>query len=125
MIQYPEILDLLTQNIELTLLGGDLYKKAPDLVIQHADSLNLVISRQNAIELENWKSALENDPKAMEDLKLATQEFADEYDYEEEDITAGKEKEVIDDLYYDEEEYDYEVEKKYKIQLPSNIGNAR
>jgi len=56
LIRYPEILVLLNQNIELTILGGDFYKKAPDLVRHHADSLNLVITRQHALELEEWKT---------------------------------------------------------------------
>ena len=110
LIQYPEILVLLNQNIELTILGGDFYKKAPELVRRHADSLNMVVARQQAIELENWKNQLENDPEALEELQQATQEFSDEYDYDEANITEGKEQEVIDDLYYDDEEYDYDEE---------------
>lgn len=116
LLQYPEILDLLSQNVELTILGGDFYKKAPDLVRHHADSLNLVITRQQALELENWRNQLENDPQAAEELKRATIEFAGEYDYDEESIAEGKEKEVIDDLYYDDEEYDYDDEDFHRIE---------
>lgn len=112
LIQYPEILDLLSQNIELTILGGDFYKKDPDLVRHHADSLNLYIVRQQAVELEDWKEQLENDPKAMEDLKQVTEEFANEYDFGDVSATAGKDKEIIDDLYYDDEEYDYEYDEQ-------------
>lgn len=110
LIKYPEILDLLNQNIELTVLGGDFYKKAPDLVRHHADSLNLVVTRQQALELEDWKQQLENDPQAAEELKQATIEFAEEYGYDEDNITAVKEEELIDDLYYDDAEYEYDEE---------------
>lgn len=108
LIKYPEILDLLNQNIELTILGGDLYKKDPELVRRHADSLNLVYSRQHALELEDWRNKLENDPEAVSELKEATAEFAKEYGFDESEITQNQEQQVVDDLYYDDEEYDYD-----------------
>ena len=114
LIEYPEILVLLNQNIELTILGGDLYKKAPDLVRYHADSLNLEVASQQAQELENWKYELENNPAAAKELKKATVDFAEEYGYEEANLI--EEKEVLDDLYYDEEEYDYDDEEFQRVE---------
>ena len=114
LIEYPEILVLLNQNIELTILGGDFYKKAPDLVRYHADSLNLVVASQQAQELENWKYELENNPEAAAELKQATLEFAEEYGHDEANLT--EKKEVIDDLYYDDEEYDYDDEEYQRVE---------
>ena len=114
LIDYPEILVLLNQNIELTILGGDFYKKAPDLVRYHADSLNLVVARQQALELEDWKYELENNPEAAKELKQVTAEFAEEYGYEASNLT--QEKEVMDDIYYDDEEYDYDEEDIQRVE---------
>ncbi|MFT4759608.1 MAG: hypothetical protein ACI9XO_004929 [Paraglaciecola sp.] len=87
LLDLPEVLTLLTENIRVTLLVGDLYKKEPDWIVQKVDSVSLKVARQNAQEIEDWKENLANNPQVMEELKASTESFNDDYNY--------------DDTYYD------------------------
>lgn len=93
----PEVVDILNEDLRFTVLVGDLYKEDPAWVLQKVDSLNLVVAREHAEELDQWKNTLENDPNARSEFQAAAQEFASEYGYTDEvyDI-------VDDDLYYEE-----------------------
>jgi hypothetical protein len=99
LIDLPEVLSMLTDNIRLTLLVGDLYKKDPAWVLHKADSLNLVVAQQQAQELQDWKTSLENDPEAMRELQESAEAFGDEHGYYYEDYY----EEPFDDVYYQEE----------------------
>lgn len=92
LIELPEVLSLLTENIQLTILVGDLYKKEPNWLISQTDSLSGEVARMNEEELVKWQEELENDPDALNELKSSTEEFAQEYGY--------------DDLYYDQNSED-------------------
>ena len=96
LLELPEVLSILTDNIKLTVLIGDLYKKDPARVLQQADSLNLVVARQQAQELENWRKSLEEDPQAREELKASADAFGEEHSY-----------------YYDDEYYDQSYDEVY------------
>ena len=96
LLQLPEVLDLLTKNIQLAILVGDRYRKSPDRVWQQADSLNLVVARENAQELEDWKQQLDADPALKKDLQAAAENYATEYGYD--DVYYNPEG---DDMYYD------------------------
>jgi len=104
LLEIPEVLSILTDNIQLTVLVGDIYKKDPQWVISKTDSMSLEVAKVNAKELENWKKELENDPQAMEELQASAEEFSEEYGY--------------DDMYYDydvaEEGYD-EAEPEVRV----------
>lgn len=93
LIELPEVMTVLTENISVTILVGDAYRNYPDWVIQKADSLNFELARQNAKELEEWKKQTENNPEAAKELQASAEDFAKENGY--------------DDLYYDSEDYDY------------------
>lgn len=101
LITLPEVLTILTENIRLTILVGDLYQKAPQWLRQKADSLNLVVARRNAKELEDWKANLENNQEAIEELKASGAAYSEDYAY---DDAAYDDQKYIDDLYYEEEE---------------------
>ena len=101
LVALPEVLTILTDNIRLAVLVGDLYTNEPEYVLKKVDSLNLVVARQNAEELEEWKKSLEEDPQAVGELEASAETFQEEYGY--------------DDLYYDGSDYDdlyYEDKKK-------------
>ena len=87
--ELPEALSLLTDNIKLTVLVGAIYVEDPDWLIHKADSLHDLANRQNAQEVDQWISNLENDPEALEELKQSTESYVSEngydddyYDYE-------------------------------------------
>ena len=107
LLDLPEVLTILTENIRLTVLIGDMYSKEPDWVLNQIDSLNLVVASENAKELEDWKSNLEDDPQAMEELEASAEAFQQEYGY--------------DDLYYDpDQQYDdlyYEEEREERVRV--------
>ncbi len=78
LLELPEVLSLLTENIRLTILAGDLYRKNPTWVLFQADSLHLAVARRNAQELEDWQKSLDENPQAKEDLMAAAQAYAEE-----------------------------------------------
>ncbi len=90
LVDLPEVLTLLTGNIRLTVMVGDLYRRNPGWLNQQLDSLNLVAAREHAKELEDWKAGLESNPEAKAELVQTAQDFSAEYAY--------------DDAYYDYEE---------------------
>jgi hypothetical protein len=117
LVELPEVLDILTENIELAVLVGSIYGRNPKRVLQVADSLSLEVARANARELEDWKEALENDPQAMEELRAAAQEYADEYGYD--DAYYGY---ADDDLYYAPRPRPQIVEHHYYYSYPYWFG---
>lgn len=102
LLELPEVLSRLTENIRLTILAGDLYRKDPAWILRQADSLNLVVARRNAQELEDWKKSLDENPQAKEELMTAAQTYADENGYD-------------DDLYDDDVYYEDQTERPVRI----------
>ena len=98
LIDLPEVLTILTEHIRLTVLIGDVYSRNPEWLLQHADSLNLEVAREQAREYQDWKESLEKDPAARDDLIASAEAFADEYGYDDDyyDDTPD------DDIYYEE-----------------------
>lgn len=90
----PEVLSLLTENLRLTILLGDQYRTQPDWVVRKLDSLNLVVARNNARELEDWKENLEASPEIAAELGYAAETY--------------REEETYDDLYYDPASAEYD-----------------
>ena len=105
LVELPEVLTLLTDNIQLTILVGDLYQKDPEWLIQQSDSLSVEVNRLNEEEVQQWQEGLENDSDALANLKAASEEFAKENGHD--DLYYESENE--DDLYYyTEPEEDFE-----------------
>jgi len=76
LIQLPEALSLLNDNLNLTVRVGEHYKTDPQRVIAKADSLNLVQARQNAQDVQQWKQTIQTDTAAQSELKDAANEYA-------------------------------------------------
>ncbi len=87
LIQMPEVLSLLTEQLRLTVLLGDQYRAQPEYVLRQLDSLHLVVARNNATELADWRTSLEENPEIVEELGYATESYTETSEY--------------DDLYYD------------------------
>jgi len=90
LIDLPEVLDVLTNNINLTILIGDVYEDDPQWLLRKTDSLSLVVARENALEFEEWEKNLSENPELITDL--------------EESVEAYKEENTFDDDYYDYED---------------------
>lgn len=82
LVQLPEVLSILTDNIRMAVLVGDIYRRKPDWLLSQMDSLSLIAARDRARELEDWKNNLESNPQAKEELMQSAQAFADEYSYD-------------------------------------------
>jgi hypothetical protein len=87
LIQMPEVLSLLTEQLRLTVLLGDQYRSQPERVLRELDSLHLVVARNNATELADWRASLEQNPEIADELGYAAESYTETSEY--------------DDLYYD------------------------
>ncbi len=102
LLDLPEVIDLLNEDLRFTIMVGDVYRDNPDWVIKKTDSLNLVVARAHAEELENWKTSIENDPEAKLELQAAASEYATESGYTVEAAEANSVDEyAFDDVYDD------------------------
>ena len=117
LIELPEVLTILTENIRLTVLAGDVYRKDPAWVLQKADSFHLEVARRNAEEIENWKTSLENNPDALDELKSSAENYESEYGYDDEYYEYE-----YDDLYYDGEVENVVVRHYYHYNYPYWFG---
>ena len=79
-IASPDVMNLLTDNIDLTVSLGESYKADPNGVTQYLDSLNGQLAEQNTKDLDVYKHAVETDPKLQAEMKSAADEFAAQYD---------------------------------------------
>ncbi|HYV91656.1 MAG TPA: hypothetical protein VE978_07735 [Chitinophagales bacterium] len=85
LVDLPEVLSILNDHMQMTVLVGDMLKRNPQHVIRMADSLNLVVAQQNAEEVADWKKTIEDNPDAQKDLQGAALDYAQQNcDYDEE-----------------------------------------
>lgn len=99
LVELPEVMTLLTDNIDLTILVGDAYENEPRWVLDKMSELHLKLAEENAKELQDWQTEIENNPEAAKELQASAEDFAKENGY--------------DDLYYDSEDYDYPEDDLY------------
>lgn len=85
LIKYPEVIYLLTENLELAVLVGDLYAKNPDLIRQHLDSIQAEASRRYAEDINEWHEGLKSDPRALQEFEQVSSEFSKDNGYQEYD----------------------------------------
>jgi hypothetical protein len=79
-VSIPDVMNLLTDNIDLTVSLGESYKSDPNGIKQQLDSLNAKLTEQNATDLAAYKKEVESDPKMQDEMKQAATEFSTQYD---------------------------------------------
>ena len=79
LLDMPEVVELLNEDIRFTVMVGDLYSDNPVWVQHKIDSLQRAVAQSNAEELENWKATLENDPEAQKEFIAAGKEYTSNY----------------------------------------------
>ena len=79
LLQKPELIVILSEDIKTTIALGDVYKSNPKLVKHAADSLNIEITKQNSAEYEDWKGGISKDVQVQKELK----DIAHKYEKEE------------------------------------------
>ncbi|HEX5111297.1 MAG TPA: hypothetical protein VFV79_00510, partial [Saprospiraceae bacterium] len=83
----PEIVSLLSTNLDVTVIIGDEYRTHPEHLIKELDSLSVVVAEARAQDLNNWKTELESNPEALKEYQASANEFA------------ARDKEYTDDVY--------------------------
>ena len=95
LIQYPEIINLLNDHLNMTVRVGDHYRRDPQGVISWVDGINLAEARQNAEDAAEWKKTIEQDPDASNDLKSAAGDYAQENGYSDVEIHTAPDPDYI------------------------------
>ncbi len=88
MIKMSEVLDLLFDHMQYTVVIGDYYKKNPERVIHKTDSLNLILTQKNTEEADDWKQSMNDNPQIQQEYTQAAQEYAQDNGYQPEDYNA-------------------------------------
>ena len=88
MIKMPEVLDILFDHMQYTVVVGDYYKKNPERVLHKTDSLNLVLIQKNTQEAGDWKQSMNDNPEIQKEYTQAAQEYAQDNGYQPEDYNA-------------------------------------
>src|SRR5205814_381527 len=65
----PDVMNLLTDRIDLTVSLGEAYKNDPDGVRQDLDKLSAQIASDNAKELDAYKQKVAADPQLQTEMK--------------------------------------------------------
>ncbi len=81
-VDLPEVLTILHENIYLTVLLGDAYRQDPERLKSEVDRIALEAARTNAESLQSWTEELENNPDALAEFKDVAQDYAEEYNYD-------------------------------------------
>ena len=80
-VDMPEVINLLTENIDLTVSLGDEYKANPNGIRQQLDAMNTQLTGKNKEDLDAYKKEVEGDPKLQDEMKRAATDFSASYDH--------------------------------------------
>lgn len=78
-IGMPDVMNILTDRIDLTVSLGEAYKNDPEGVRQNLATLNSQVTAQNAKDLDDYKQQVAKDPALQEEMKKSSQDFANSY----------------------------------------------
>jgi len=78
-IGMPEVMNLLTERIDLVVSLGEAYKNDPVGTKAKLDTQSAQINSENQKDLDDYKKQVESDPQMQEEMKKSAQEFADNY----------------------------------------------
>ena len=87
LIKNPELITVLSEDMNTTVTLGDIYKRNPKLIKRKGDSLNYIIVTENGIEYEAWKNGIAKDSAVQKELKQVSKEYAK--DMQEDDVYGG------------------------------------
>lgn len=84
LIDNPEALSALGQNKNTTEELAALYKKDANWTLNRFSDLNRERNTNNTQELQDWKTDLQSDPEAVNELTASAQTYSKEYGYDDE-----------------------------------------
>lgn len=82
LVRFPEILSILTDNISLTILLGDMYRNNPQQIKKQLEELHVEGARQQSQAVASWRKNLEEEPEAVEEFRQSAEEYAREQGYD-------------------------------------------
>lgn len=82
LLQYPDAIALLTENMRTTLMLGQIYNRDENILLQKMDSIGVANAEQNKKDLEEWKKGLENNPDAKKEMDASAKEFENYVSYD-------------------------------------------
>jgi hypothetical protein len=78
-VSMPDVMNLLTEHIDLVVSLGEAYKNDPQGTRQKLNDVSTQINAQNQKDLDEYKQKVASDPQLQEEMKKSSQEFADSY----------------------------------------------
>ena len=79
-ISMPDVVNLLIENLNLTLTLGEEYKADPTGIRMQLDNLNKQLADKNEQDLAAYKEEVERDPQLQSEMKKAATDFSATYD---------------------------------------------
>ena len=104
LLKQPAILAILSDNMHMTIVVGDLYKQHPELVIHNADSINFVLTEKNKLDAADWQKSLETNPTAKLQYEQAAKEYAQENGYQTQQYAIPNQNDL---MYYNSYSYNW------------------
>jgi len=93
----PDVLTLLTNNIDLTTRLGEHYKINPTALNERLAAIHDSLNVQNQYEIAAYKKQMAEDPKAQDELSQAAKDYAKENGY---DVPAQQYDDADNENYY-------------------------
>ncbi|MDR3715598.1 MAG: hypothetical protein P4L51_22540 [Puia sp.] len=93
----PDVLTLLTNNIDLTTRLGEHYKENPTALNNRLASIHDSLIVQDQYEITAYKKQMADDPKARDELSQAAKDYAKDNDY---DVPAQQYDDADNENYY-------------------------
>jgi len=78
----PELLSLLSEHTQMTVLIGDAYERNPNELRDALSDLNLEVARRNAEEADDWKRTVDSDPDLRRDYDAAADDYRRDTGYD-------------------------------------------
>ncbi|MBI1191909.1 MAG: hypothetical protein GC205_01860 [Bacteroidetes bacterium] len=87
LIGMPEVLEILSSHLNLTVLVSDLYSRDPAGVSAHLDALAIEAAARQKEALADWQAQLESDPQMRTELESAAAMYAEEQGWTDDEYT--------------------------------------
>ena len=78
LLSHPEIISALAEDMTFTSLLGEVYGEDPEWVINRLNRISSELAQQNKEDLDNYKTQIQNDPEAYNELLEASDRYARE-----------------------------------------------
>jgi hypothetical protein len=81
MLRTPELLSLMVEHTDMTVLLGDAYERNPGELRDALADLNLAVAKRNAEDADDWKRSVESDPDLRRDYESAARDYQGQTGY--------------------------------------------